>query len=65
MKIDGSDGAIARTIAGNTKTGDQKVLLLDSMQSVSEQDIEEGESYLSVMERNLEVLKEALPAADF
>ena len=64
MKIDGSDGAIARTIAGNTKTGDQKVLL-DSMQSVSEQDIEEGESYLSVMERNLEVLKEALPAADF
>ena len=41
------------------------MLLLDSMQSVSEQDIEEGESYLSVMERNLEVLKEALPAADF
>lgn len=64
MKIDGSDGAIARTIAGNTKTGDQKVLLLDSMQSVSSQDIKNGESYLSVMERNLEVLKEALPAAD-
>ena len=40
------------------------MLLLDSMQSVSGQDIEEGESYLSIMERNLEVLKEALFAAD-
>lgn len=64
MKIDGSDGAIARTIAGNTKTGDQKVLLLDSMQSVSGQDMEAGESYLSVMERNLEVLKEAFSIED-
>lgn len=64
LKIDGSDGAVARTIAGNTKSRDQKVLLLDSMQSVSGQDIEEGESYLSIMERNLEVLKEALFAAD-
>lgn len=60
MKIDGSDGRIARTIAGNTKTGDQKVLLLDSMQSVSGEDIEAGESYLGIMERNLEALKEAL-----
>lgn len=64
MKIDGSDGAIARTIAENTKTKDQKVLLLDSMQSVSGQDMEDGESYLSIMERNLEVLKEALLVTD-
>ncbi len=64
MKIDGSDGAIARTIAENTKTKDQKVLLLDSMQSVSGQDMEDGENYLSIMERNLEVLKEALLVAD-
>ena len=64
MKIDGSDGKIARTIAENTGTKDQKVLLLDSMQSVSAQDIEEGETYLAVMERNLETLKEALLGAD-
>lgn len=60
MTIDGSDGKIARTIAGNTKTRDQKVLLLDSMQSVSTQEIEEGVSYLSIMEQNLQVLREAL-----
>ena len=64
MKIDGSDGAIARTIAANTRTKDQKVLLLDSVQSVSRQDIEDGESYLSIMERNLEALKEALLVTD-
>lgn len=60
LAIDGSDGKIAGTIAGNTATGDQRVLVLDSMQSVSGREIEEGENYLSVMERNLEVLKEAL-----
>lgn len=64
MKIDGSDGAVARTVAGNTKSRDQKILLLDSMQSVSGQDMEDGESYLSIMERNLEVLKEALFTAE-
>lgn len=61
LSIDGSDQKIARTIAGNTETKEQEVLVLDSMQSVSEQDIENGESYLSIMEKNLEVLKKALP----
>lgn len=61
LTIDGSDQKIARTIARNTKTGDQEVWMLDSMQSVGEQDIENGENYLSIMERNLEVLKKALP----
>ncbi len=60
LKIDGSDGKIAQTIAGNTRTRKQKVLLLDSMQSVSTQEIENGVSYLSLMEQNLEVLEEAL-----
>jgi len=60
LAIDGSDWRIARTIAGNTKTRDQQVLVLDSMQSVSEQDMREGESYLSIMEKNLEVLRTAL-----
>ena len=60
LAIDGSDQKIARTIAGNTRTRDQKVLMLDSMQSVSSREIGEGVSYLSIMEQNLEVLKEAL-----
>lgn len=61
LAIDGSDQKIARTIAGNTRTGDQEVLVLDSMQSVSEQDRKNGEDYLSIMNRNLGVLKKALP----
>lgn len=60
LAIDGSDGKIARTIADNTATRDQKVLVLDSMQSVDWRDVQEGENYLSVMEKNLEVLGEAL-----
>lgn len=60
LAIDGSDQKIARTIADNTGTRDQKVLMLDSMQSVCEDEIEEGESYLAIMSRNLDVLREAL-----
>lgn len=59
LKIDGSDGKIARTIAGNTSSRDQKVLMLDSMQSVSTQEIAQGTTYLSIMEQNLKVLSEA------
>jgi len=60
LTIDGSDQKIARTIAGNTREQKAKVLMLDSMQSISESDMEKGENYLSIMEKNLEVLKEAL-----
>lgn len=63
LTIDGSDGKIARTIADNTRSSRPTVLMLDSMQSVSETDIENGENYLSIMGKNLEVLREALPGA--
>ena len=38
----------------------QKILTMDSMQSSTAADVEAGETYLSVMEKNLEVLREAL-----
>jgi zinc transport system substrate-binding protein len=60
LTIDGSDRKIAQAIVDNTESRSAQVLLLDSMQSVSEADIEAGENYLSIMERNLEVLKTAL-----
>ena len=60
IKIDGSDGKIAETIKSNTQSKDQNILELDSMQSVKDSDIEAGTSYISIMEKNLEVLKEAL-----
>lgn len=60
LTIEGDNHRIAETIIENTKTKDQKILIMDSMQSVSKKDIENGTTYLSVMENNLEVLKEAL-----
>ena len=64
LAIDGSDQKIARTIAENTRTRDQQVWMFDSMQSVSKADMERGENYLSIMERNLEVLAKALEVRD-
>ncbi len=60
MTIESSDGKIADTIIQNTSSKDQDVLVLDSMQSVTSNDVKNGETYLGVMEKNLEVLKKAL-----
>jgi zinc transport system substrate-binding protein len=60
LTIDGSDQKIAQTIAGNTAGADIAVLTLDSMQSVTAEEIESGISYLSIMRENLDVLKKAL-----
>ena len=60
LTIEGSDQKIAKTISENTSSKDQKIMVLDSMQSVTSKDVSGGENYYSVMEKNLEVLKEAL-----
>ena len=60
MTIEGKDKRIAETIIQNTKSKDQQILTMDSMQSTTSKDVENGVSYLSVMENNLSVLKEAL-----
>ncbi len=60
MTIEGPDKKIAATIIQNTKDKNQDVLALNSMQSVTTKDIEGGETYLGVMQQNLEVLKKAL-----
>ena len=60
LTIENSDQTIAKTIIENTETKDQEILTLDSMQSTTSKDVENGVTYLSIMESNLEVLKEAL-----
>ncbi len=57
LTIDGSDGSIAKTICESTGA---KTAMLDSCQSVSMADIENGTTYLGIMRSNLEVLREAL-----
>lgn len=53
--IDGGDGAIARTVA-ETAGNHAAILTMDSMQSARR----EGQTYISVMEDNLTVLRQAL-----
>ena len=60
LTIEGSNQRIAQTIVQNTKSKDQKILSVNSMQSTTTRDVEGGATYLSIMEKNLEVLKEAL-----
>ena len=60
MTIESSDGKIAQTIINNTKTKDQQILKLDSMQSATMKDVLSGTTYLSVMESNLNVLETVL-----
>ena len=60
LTIEGKDHSIAQTIVENTAANGQKILTMDSMQSTTSEDIKNGASYLSIMESNLSVLKEAL-----
>ncbi len=60
MTIEGPNHKIAETIKENTGSKDQVILSMDSMQSVTSKDVKDGASYLSIMEKNLDVLKEAL-----
>lgn len=60
LQLESSDGSIARTIRDNTAGKNQQILVMDSMQSATGADIEQGATYLSVMENNLAVLKQAL-----
>ena len=59
-RIETSDDSIAKTVINSTREKNQKILVLDSLQAVTEKEIEEGISYLSVMEQNLEWLRQGL-----
>ena len=60
MKIESSDGSIARTVKNSTAEKNQRILTLDSLQSATKKEYAAGKNYISVMESNLEVLKAAL-----
>lgn len=58
LVIENSDHRLAETVATNAQG--QEILVLNSLQSVSEKEIETGATYLKIMEDNLAVLKQAL-----
>ena len=60
LTIEGTQHRIAETVVQSTRKKDQQVLTLDSMQAITQKEIEDGVTYLSIMEKNLDVLKQAL-----
>lgn len=58
--LEGSDDRLAQVVIENAETGHQQIVVLNSMQSVSQKDIEAGFHYLDAMEQNLKVLRQAL-----
>lgn len=60
LTIESTQHKIAETIVQNTAQKNQQILTMDSMQAVTANDASSGVSYLSIMEKNLSVLKKAL-----
>lgn len=60
LTIEGSDSSIASTVVNATAAKNAQILSVDSMQSSTSEDVKNGVTYLSVMQSNLEVLKNAL-----
>ena len=60
LKIESSDGGIASTVKDATTNKNQTIMTMDSLQSASTKEYKAGRNYLSVMEQNLTVLKEAV-----
>ena len=60
LTIEGTNHKIAETIVQTTTKKNQRVLTLDSMQSVNAADVQAGATFLGIMQNNLSVLKEAL-----
>lgn len=60
LTIENSDGRIAQTIVENTGSKDQQILAMDSMQGTTGRDAANGAAYLDIMEKNLDILKQAL-----
>ncbi|MBO4539524.1 MAG: zinc ABC transporter substrate-binding protein [Clostridia bacterium] len=60
LKLEGSDGKIANQIKEQSASKDQQILTLNSLQSLTLKEYESGKNYLSIMEDNLNVIKEAL-----
>ncbi len=58
--LENSSDKIANTIIKNSKNKNQEILILNSIQSCTQKQIEDGLSYFDVMCDNLEVLQKAL-----
>ena len=55
-----SDKALANTVISSTKAKDQKIISLNSLQSITSSQINSGATYISIMEENMNAIKTVL-----
>lgn len=60
LTLEGTNHKIAETIISTSESKSAQILTMDSMQSTTSADVKNGVTYLSVMEKNLAVLTDAL-----
>lgn len=60
MILESSTEDLAKTVISNSGREGIRIIRIDSMQSITSRDIERGETYLSIMEKNLAALIAAL-----
>ena len=60
LTLEGTNHKIAETIVSTSKNKSARILSMDSMQSTTSGDVKNGATYLSIMEKNLAVLTDAL-----
>ena len=60
LTLEGTNHKIAETIVSTSKNKSAQILSMDSMQSTTSGDVKNGATYLSIMEKNLAVLTDAL-----
>ena len=58
--IESSDGGIANSVKEATTNKNQQIMVMDSIQSATTKEYKNGRNYLSIMTKNLDVLKEAV-----
>lgn len=60
LTLEGTNHKIAETIISTTESKSAQIMTMDSMQSTTSADVKGGVTYLSVMEKNLAILTDAL-----
>ncbi|MCR5207898.1 MAG: metal ABC transporter substrate-binding protein [Eubacterium sp.] len=58
--LEGGDGKLAQTIINNTESKSAKTITLNSMQNITQQNVDNGSSYIDIMYSNLGGLSLAL-----
>ncbi len=60
LVLENSNQSVAETVIKSTQNKDAEVAVMNSCQSMSTSDIEQGADYFDIMEENLDALKKAL-----